>query len=461
MKRKINKVYFLGLFVFLMSVMSINLNAATITNAPNLNMPSATYTGTFVEGNNAPRYYKFTIATSGHMKVDLMSEFYQRVLLLSANGDELESSDRDINDSGVSHQELNYYLEAGTYYIGFGALRGLFITTDPYGYFKFTTSFTPDAVTENGNNDSMFGANRISVGQNVKGMFAVKQGGVDKDFYVLTVNNSLFTLSAQSQYGFAIGIYATNGDQVYHDRIGVSYDTKIASVNKDISLTAGTYYIMIEPRYGGDYGLYDLKLNYSNFAPGKPSTPYCSAYNSSAVKISWNSVKDATGYTLYQKKGSRYVAIKNTTATSYTVKKLKSGSAFVFRVRAYVVVNGKKNYSPYSDVCYTATKPANTKITKIKKGKSKKYSYGKTYKATVYWKKVSGATSYKLYYRVSGSKYKTYVATYRGTKATVTRTKYKYGTTKRTVTFYVVPQKSYKNRTYTGSYSNGKKYTFK
>ena len=108
MKRKI--IYMLAMFIMLLGFSTLQTNAATITNASNLNMPKANYTGTFTENNNSARYYKFTVTTPGCMKVDLVAEFYQRILLLSSTGDELKSSDKDINDSGTSHQEINYYL---------------------------------------------------------------------------------------------------------------------------------------------------------------------------------------------------------------------------------------------------------------------------------------------------------------------------------------------------------------
>ena len=438
---------------------TLQTNAATITNASNLNMPKANYTGTFTENNNSARYYKFTVTTPGCMKVDLVAEFYQRILLLSSTGDELKSSDKDINDSGTSHQEIKYYLEPGTYYIGFGALRGIFITTNPYGYFSLNTSFTAVNVTEKESNDKMLFANKISIGQNIKGMFAVETDTdryVDKDFYSIYLPKGLYTLSAQAEQDFNIGVYTSTGDEIYHTRISKSYSTGIASVNKDINLEAGSYYIMIEARNSGEYGLYNLSLKYSTFAPAKPSAPYVVSYGNTAVKLSWYKVTDAVGYTIYQKKGSTYKAIKNTTATTATIKGLKTGTAYAFRIRAYVVVNNKKNYSPYSDTCFTATKPAKNKITSITKISKKKSGSGYYLRAKIKWSKSSGANRYKVYYKVSGSSYKSLLGTYKGTSTTIQQYRSKYSTGKRKYTFYVVPVKYYNGKYYEGAMSSGK-----
>ena len=85
----------------------------------------------------------------------------------------MRSSDRDINDSGTSHQEINYYLNPGTYYVGFGALRGLFITTPHVGSYTLTTSFQAIACDETESNDTLFTANPTTVGRTMRGMIAV------------------------------------------------------------------------------------------------------------------------------------------------------------------------------------------------------------------------------------------------------------------------------------------------
>lgn len=195
--------------------------------------------------------------------------------------------------------------------------------------------------------------------------------------------------------------------------------------------------------------------------PSKPYSPYWSKSTNTSIKVSWSSISGASGYTLYRSSGSKWVTVKNTKSTSCTVSKLKAGTGYKFRIRAYITINGEKVYSPYSDSAAFATTPKKNSIKSIKKLKAKKYSYGYTYRAKITWKKSSGANRYKLYYRAAGSSYKRLLGTYRGTSTTVSLSWSKYSRGTKTYTFYVVPVKNYGGRDYVGSYSKGKTYKFK
>lgn len=67
------------------------------------------------------------------------------------------------------------------------------------------------------------------------------------------------------------------------------------------------------------------------------------------VTLSWSKSSDAKGYEIQQKSGKKWktvTTIKKQKTTSYTVKKLKNGTTYQFRIRSY---NGKK-YSNYKTV---------------------------------------------------------------------------------------------------------------
>lgn len=72
------------------------------------------------------------------------------------------------------------------------------------------------------------------------------------------------------------------------------------------------------------------------------------------VKLTWKKVKNADGYVIYMKTGSRkYKAVKTITkekTTSYIKRKLKKGKTYYFKVRAYKKVGGEKLYGSYSAV---------------------------------------------------------------------------------------------------------------
>ncbi len=114
----------------------------------------------------------------------------------------------------------------------------------------------------------------------------------------------------------------------------------------------------------------------------------------SAITVSWSKVTGASGYSFYKwnpkKKAYEYVA--RTTKTSYTMKKLKAGEVYLFKVRAYKTIDGKRYYSSYSKQIKTATKPSTPKITALTT---------KSKKATLKWKKISGVDGYEIYMSTS------------------------------------------------------------
>ena len=81
----------------------------------------------------------------------------------------------------------------------------------------------------------------------------------------------------------------------------------------------------------------------------KPATLKVKATaGSKKVTLKWNEVRGATGYQVYMKApGGSFKKIKVTTAESYTVKSLKKGATYSFRVRAYSKVDGKYIYGGY------------------------------------------------------------------------------------------------------------------
>lgn len=75
-------------------------------------------------------------------------------------------------------------------------------------------------------------------------------------------------------------------------------------------------------------------------------------YKSRYLKISWNKVNGASGYTIYRSTLSNgsYKAIISTSKISYINGKLVKNKRYYYKVRAYKVVNGKRVYSSYSDI---------------------------------------------------------------------------------------------------------------
>lgn len=136
-----------------------------------------------------------------------------------------------------------------------------------------------------------------------------------------------------------------------------------------------------------------------------PGTIKGSAISYKSVKISWSKVSQASGYEVYQN-NKKLADVKS---TSYTKSGLKTGSKYTYKVRAYCVVNGKKVYSSYTKS--VSLKPTLKKTTKVKVKNSKKRA------AVVTWKKVSGASGYRVYRATKkNGKYKL-VKTVKGNKS--------------------------------------------
>lgn len=136
-----------------------------------------------------------------------------------------------------------------------------------------------------------------------------------------------------------------------------------------------------------------------NIVLGK--TSLSSSSSASSIKLSWKAVKGATGYEVYSYNASKKKYTKLTTAksTSYTVSKLKSSTAYSYKVRAIAKVSKKTYTGEYTALYTTITTPA--AVTGVKLS----YKTGATTMG-VTWKKVAGVTGYVVYnYDVKTKKY--------------------------------------------------------
>ncbi len=121
-----------------------------------------------------------------------------------------------------------------------------------------------------------------------------------------------------------------------------------------------------------------------------------------AVKLTWKKVHDATGYRIYvyNSKTKKYEKYADTKKTAINVKKLKSGTKYKFRIKAYTVSGGKTYYSGSFKFISAVTKPAKAIL--------KSAVSEKTGEIKLVWKNVSGANGYQITYSDS-SKFKSAV----------------------------------------------------
>lgn len=119
--------------------------------------------------------------------------------------------------------------------------------------------------------------------------------------------------------------------------------------------------------------------------------------------LTWGEIPGVTGYEIWCKKpGSSKYTKADTVAgnvTSRSIGKRTTGKNYYYKIRAYKVINGKIYYGEYSSVKKVKAVPGQVTLRSVKRSSNTK--------VTIKWKKVSGASGYKIYYsRKKGSGYK-------------------------------------------------------
>lgn len=119
------------------------------------------------------------------------------------------------------------------------------------------------------------------------------------------------------------------------------------------------------------------------------------------VTLSWGkAADDVTGYRVYRYDADqdKYVYLKSTTSRKYTDEDVTSGKTYQYKVRCYWTIGGTNYYGNYSSVISVTTPPA--KVTEVDTE-----TRSSTY-LTLNWKKVSGASGYRIYkYNTSSKSY--------------------------------------------------------
>ncbi|MCC8072848.1 MAG: fibronectin type III domain-containing protein [Clostridiales bacterium] len=88
--------------------------------------------------------------------------------------------------------------------------------------------------------------------------------------------------------------------------------------------------------------------------------------NTSAIKIAWNAVENASGYEVYTVSSGTYKLVGTTTSTTYKISSLSSGTIYSFAVRAYITdENQNTTYGSYSSTFSYCTKPSKVSISSI------------------------------------------------------------------------------------------------
>ncbi len=194
------------------------------------------------------------------------------------------------------------------------------------------------------------------------------------------------------------------------DVTGTSYTWKSAKVGTKYTFTVKAF---DKNGKASDYDKTGKSITYYKLKT--PAVPKVSNA-ATGVKISWTAVSGAAKYRIFYKTtGGKWTKIGDTAKTSYTWKKAKSGTKYSFTIRC-VTSNGKSYTSDYNTTGKSITYVAAPKISKVSNT-----STG----VTITWGKVTGAGSYRVYYKTGSGKWTKIANT---TKTSYTWTKAKSGT---------------------------------
>ncbi len=171
----------------------------------------------------------------------------------------------------------------------------------------------------------------------------------------------------------------------------ISASNYTVSYKNNKNVGKATVTIKFKGSYSGS-----LTANF-NIVPAQVKGLKAASATANTIKLSWTKVTGAKYYEVYQStNGKKWTKVATVSTNSATVKKLKAGTGYQFKVRA--LDSSKKLIGAYSAVLKTGTATAAPKIATLKSTKAKT--------ATVTWKKVSGAKSYVIYTSTDGKKFK-------------------------------------------------------
>ncbi len=379
-----------------------------------------------INRNTDNDYFKFTISENGLIYINfqhqnlLDNQEYWIAELYDTNTQEISSWSFWGTDTSINACKIG--LSSGTYYLRIigGDFRydysHRFDTCD----YKFQVKFFETNYSEKELNDDFKNATTIKLNKSYTGTINDSR---DNDYYRITLSKKMtITLTfankkvVDNNEYYVFKVYDNSTNELSSTPIyGAKSTTKI-----NMTLATGTYYIRI---IGGDFRYdcshrfktddYKIKVTENITVP--TVTNLKATQTTSSINLKWSKVSGASGYAVYQynSKAEKYEKIASVKKNKLTVKKLKAGRSYKFKVRAYKTVSGTNYYGSYSSTLSTATKPIAPTL---------KAAAG-TKQAKLSWNKVAGASGYAVYY--STSKNGTYkkLATTKSTKFTVKRLK--------------------------------------
>ncbi|WP_455484981.1 hypothetical protein [Eubacterium sp.] len=386
--------------VMLFSITTAVDFSASASQGENVNDPyimtvGQTTVGGFDKETNHTVFYKFELEQSGLLVLDFKTEIDSvEFKIYDCNVKNcFDEKEMYINSNyGRIQENMQYFLESGTYYI---SIRNRYSKT---GTFYIDSSFAPYSETfpENDitNNNTIDGANEIVFNKQYVG---IKERNA-MDFYKFNMpykSKIKVTMNAKTTIEFMdINLYDVYGKEI--DYRSFRSNNGILSGDESFVIDKGTYYLRIgsmKTVYRTD-GIYNFKMSIScdheYNRVYKAPTYFEKGYTQFTCKVCGYSYKKYVdklqlnkpsiysvtsgvkklnvrlnaNYYSYDGVQIQYSTNKkfsnaktsSTKKASKTIKGLKKKKTYYLRVRSYKKVNGKKVYSKWSTVRKVKTK---------------------------------------------------------------------------------------------------------
>lgn len=336
-------------------------------------------------------FYTFDVPTSGKVDLKFTSKMeYYCIYLLNAGGNAIWSKEMNQWDATKKQRTDSYSfdLSAGTYYIKVNSLKSSkfpYYFTKAKGDYKFDISYKSAGSNSVEPNNSIVNPNKIPFSKVVVGHLSMTDGA---DYYEINAVKGTATLAFVSYMpSYTVRILDIDNKEVWSSK-----DNKLeekATSRKDIhevTLADGKYFVVVS----GSTGKYSFQFA-NNFDVAKVKTVKYER-SVSTLTLKWSAVPGAAGYEVFRYDEAKKEFVKvgsTTTKRSLKFKKLKGGTTYDFKVRAYKKLNDCIVYGDFSEEKSTTTVPARAVISSVKAAKKS---------ATVNWKAVNGATGYRVFY---------------------------------------------------------------
>ena len=246
-------------------------------------------------------------------------------------------------------------------------------------YFKVEAYRTVSGITSNGEMSTVFqGATRTDRVTDVK-----KKSNSSSSVKISWKKQSGVT-------GYRISCYESSGalfSESYTTGNKNDFTVKGLEGGKTYKFRVSSY---LTSKAGNSYGPMSKSISMTT-KPEKVTELGASTTTKTSITLSWEKVTGATGYKVYayNTRTKKATLIATTRTNSYKVKKLTTAKKYSYVVKAYRVYAKTTYLGAASDYVTISTAPGQVTDVKIKNNSNKS--------VTLTWKKVAGATAYRVY----------------------------------------------------------------